>query len=262
MMEPVPLLKLSGINFEYSKKDSILQNINLEVKHGELITLLGPNGAGKSTLLNCTMGLLNYEGKIEIEGKDIKDMTSREIAKNIAYVSQEQERVFAHLVRDYIVMGRAPYLNVFQKPSKEDYEMVDAVIESMGIQKLSKKAYTKLSGGERQLVNVCRAIVQKPKMILFDEPTSALDYGNQIKVLRMVKDLSRKGFSIIITTHNPDHAILLEATACVLDQNGTLYKGTVEEIITEKLLNKIYNAKLKIKYLEEEERIVCITERL
>lgn len=253
------LLSICNVSFHYPGQQPLLKNISLEVKKGELITLLGANGYGKSTLLECIMGFHNpKEGVIYLKNKPIQKQTSRSIAKSIAYVAQTNHIRFQHLVRDYIAMGRAPYLNMFQKPDEKDYLEVDRVMEKLGITHLANKVFTKLSGGERQMVDICKAMIQKPEIILFDEPTAALDYGNQIKLLKVVKELSQKGYTIIMTTHNPEHPLLLQGSVCILSRDGNLRKGTVEESITEQQMNELYNCNLRIRYHDDVERLVCM----
>lgn len=257
------LMEVRNLSFAYPHGDRVLNDISLQIRRGALITLLGPNGAGKSTLLNCMMGFLKPQsGECLLAGRNIFDMSYREISRMAAYVVQDPTVMFSHTVREYVTMGRAPYLGMFQRPSAQDYKRTQNVLDSMGIRKLEYKNYSRLSGGERQLVNVCRAIVQDPQLILFDEPMSALDYGNQIRVLRMIKQLSQQGYSIIVTTHNPDHPFLLNGTVCVLSREGKLRCGSCDEIMTEDYLNEVYQAKLKIRYFDEEDRKICITESL
>ena len=149
---------------------------------------------------------------------------------------------------------------MYTPPSADDYKLVDDALERLGILHLSQRVYSELSGGQRQLVDVARAIVQQPRLILFDEPTSALDYGNQIKVLKMVDELSRAdGFAAIMTTHNPDHPILLDSSVCLLGRDGRLRKGSVDEIMQEDVLEEVYQARLIIRDVADAGRRVCMT---
>ena len=185
------LVDVQGVNFAYPGHEQVLHDVTFKVAPGELVTLLGPNGAGKSTLLNCVMNLLTPQsGSIFLDGRMNLQMERREIAQMVAYVQQSVDVTFAYTVRDYAVMGRTPFLRMYTPPSVDDYAIVDDALERLGIGHLSQRVYSELSGGQRQLVDVARAIVQQPRLILFDEPTSALDYGNQIKVLKMVDELS------------------------------------------------------------------------
>ena len=257
------LLESKNVFFSYPHSQAVLNGVDLTIHKGELITLLGPNGSGKSTFMNCLMGLLKpQQGSILVNRTNINYMNARAISRKIAYVAQNPEVTFSHTVRNYIAMGRTPYLKIYEKPSSDDYNLVDEAIERLGIEKLADKQYTQISGGERQLVNVCRAIVQQPELIIFDEPTSALDYGNQIKVLRLIKELSSEGYSILISTHNPDHPILLDGTVCVLSRGGKMRTGTVEDIMTEDYLDEIYQTQLHVKYVDEAQRMICFSGKL
>ncbi len=255
-----PLLSVLGLDFAYQGRPSVLEDVSFDVCAGELVTLLGPNGAGKSTLLNCIMNLLEPQrGDVLLEGEPVRDLDHRTIARKIAYVPQSVSVEFAYTVRDYAAMGRAPFLKLYESPGPHDYELVDAALARLGVADLADRAYNELSGGQRQLVDVARALAQGPQLILFDEPTSALDYGNQIKVLRMVNDLAREDYAIIMTTHNPDHPILLDSSVCLLDRNGHLVKGSVDEIMQEELLGRVYEADMIIRYVEDARRRVCMT---
>lgn len=257
-----PLLRVKGVDFAYPDQDAILHGVTFDVAKGELVTLLGPNGAGKSTLLNCVMDLLTPQcGTIELDGVPVGELGHRAIARSVAYVPQSVTVNFAYTVRDYAAMGRAPFLKLYASPRAEDFELVDAALERLGIADLALRPYNELSGGQRQLVDVARALVQRPRLILFDEPTSALDYGNQIKVLNMVEELSHEGYAIVMTTHNPDHPILLDSSVCLLDRSGHLVKGTVDEIMQEEALRRVYEADMIIRYVPDARRRVCMTAR-
>jgi iron complex transport system ATP-binding protein len=140
--------------------------------------------------------------------------------------------------------------------------MTDAVLESMGITHLAHKLCSKISGGERQQVQIARALVQEPKVIMLDEPTSHLDYGNQIKVLELVVSLSNRGVTVILTTHMPDHPILLDGKVGVLDGKGGMRTGLVGEIVDEQSLRNMYSVDLRLVYVEEMQRTACVTGKL
>lgn len=244
------LLLVDNVSFAYPGCGNTLDSITLAVDEGEMVVLLGPNGAGKSTLLKCIMNLLAPQsGRVLIDGHDANALSRKDIAQIIAYVPQSSNVSFSYSVRDYVAMGRAPFLKMYAAPNDDDYRKVDAALERLGVAALAHRAYDELSGGQQQLVNVARAIAQDPRLILFDEPTSALDYGNQVKVLEMVKDLSREGYSIVMTTHNPDHPILLDSSVCLIDGEGSLVKGSVDEIMQEEELERVYHAKILIRYV-------------
>lgn len=258
------IVEAKNINFSYQKNGrQILNDVSLSLKEGEVMSILGPNGAGKSTLLNLIATLLTPDtGEICLCGKDTKKMKPKEVASILSYVPQTHTPAFSYTVFNFVLMGRAPKVGMFEKPKAEDFKLVEEVLEEVGIAKLADKPYTEISGGERQQATIARALVQEPKAILFDEPTAHLDFGNQIKTLRTIKHLSEKGYAVIMTTHNPDHAIMLGGTTAILDKKGKLTVGPSDEIITEETLKDVYDTKLKLSYFDEAGRLVCIPPNL
>ena len=236
-----------------------LSDAQLTLREGEIHALMGENGAGKSTLLNCLANILEpCSGKILVNGDSIHDMSLKKAAQLIGYVPQNHAPVYDYSVRDFIVMGRAPHLGMLEKPSENDYAIVDEVIRELGIEKLADKAYTQISGGERQQALIGRAIAQQPEIIMFDEPTNHLDYGNQLRMVHKIKNLSKKDYTVIMTTHMPDHAMMIGGKTAILGRDGTLKVGKTEEIITEKKLEELYQVKTRIVYIPEVGRKVCV----
>lgn len=257
------LLEVSHISYGYKNSLPIIKDISFSIGRGELFAILGPNGAGKSTLLNCIAGLFQpTNGHVLLDGEDISKISPKKNAQKVAYVPQNSTNIYGYSVRDYIAMGRAPHLGIFLMPNKDDYKIVDEAIEMLGINNFCDKSYTNISGGQRQLANIARAIVQQPELIIFDEPTSALDYGNQLKIMRIVKQLSENGYSVIMTTHNPDHPILLDGHVGILNSNGHMKIGSIKEIMKEDSLSEIYKTKLRLIHIEELDRTVCVSEKL
>ncbi len=255
-----PLLSVERVTFSYDGTRTILREVSLPIRPGELVVLLGPNGAGKSTLLNCIAGLLSpASGRVVLGEEEVRRIPPNRFARQVAYVPQTLTSVYAFQVRDYIAMGRAPHLGLFRRPGREDLERVDRAMEDLGIAHLARKPCTQLSGGERQMVSVCRAVVQEPRLILFDEPTSALDFGNQARTISLIKRLSLRGYAVLMTTHNPDHAVMLDGTVGVLDREGRLRTGSAEEIVTEELLSRVYRIPVVISHVERAGRKACLT---
>lgn len=254
------IYEIKSLCFSYpSAKRTVLENVSLTLEEGEILTVLGPNGAGKSTLLKCMLGLLKAKsGSINLCGKSLQQMTEREISSAVSYVRQTQEAGFAYTVEDYVLMGCASNLGLFERPGKRERSAAAKALEEIGITELSERRITELSGGEKQQAAIARAIVSDPKCILFDEPTAHLDWGNQLRTLRMIKNLSAQGYALVITTHNPDHALLLGGKTAVIDRNGHLTCGKTQELLTEELLSDVYGAPLKLFSVEEAGRAVCI----
>lgn len=169
-------------------------------------------------------------------------MAPREIARLVSYVPQNHEPSFGYTVKDFVIMGRAPRTGIFGRPTAEDEKICLQVMQEMGIDHLADRSYMEISGGERQEAMIARAIVQEPEVILFDEPTAHLDYGNQHRMLKMIRKMSQKGYAVVITTHNPDHALLLGDKAGILDKEGRMVSGPSREIITRKAYRRYTTA--------------------
>ena len=198
MVLDVKLFEAKNISFSYDG-DEIFSDISFSIDKGDVLCILGPNGTGKTTLIKCLNGLHDIDsGEILINGKSIKKLSFREISTHIGYIPQSHVPSFPFKVLDVVVMGRAPYLNLTDSPKKEDMEIALNSLKTLGIDHLKDKEYTNLSGGERQLVFLARVLCQKPDILILDEPTSHLDFGNQIKLLEIIDNLSKSGLSIIL----------------------------------------------------------------
>ncbi len=253
------VFQVEDASYSYSKGKEIFSNINLELNRGDIFTILGPNGVGKSTFLNCLANLFSLKsGRILISGEDIKNIKINELAKTMGYVPQIHESTFNYSIRDYIVMGRAPHMGMFETPGEKEYKKVDEIMERLNISYMSEKLYSEVSGGERQQVQIGKVLVQESKIILLDEPTNHLDYGNQIKILKIIAQLADEGIIILMTTHMPDHAILLGGKIGILSPEGSMKFGLVSEIMTEELLSETYGTKLHLVQVEEVGRLACV----
>jgi len=263
MMEEKSYLTVDRLSFRYDAERMILKDISFSLNRGEILTILGPNGAGKSTLLNCLCGLQKpTEGKIFIEGKNTRDISPRQFARHVAYVSQAQNRVYDFTVRDYVAMGRAPYIGITSSPSAEDYKLVDQALEEMNLTGLAHKFYTHISGGECQRAMIARAMVQQADLVVLDEPTNHLDYGNQIKVLREIRQLAERGFGVLWTTHMPDHALMLGGKVAIVERSGCLTTGDAGQLLTQERLSALYGTDICRTYVEGAGREACLPFRL
>lgn len=258
------IYEVENLTYIYPGSDrKVLDGASLKLGEGEILCILGPNGAGKTTLLNCMAGLLEPKaGSIQLCGQDLAGMGERDIAKLVGYVPQLHTPAFDYRVLDFVLMGRAPKTGIFGRPSAQDEEFCLQVLESMNLAHLAEKSYQQISGGERQQLLIARAVVQEPKVILFDEPTAHLDYGNQHRVLKRIQKMARDGYSVVITTHNPDHALLLNDKVAIVGKDGKIMQGNSQEILTEELLCKIYETDLKLMWIEEFKRKVCLVPEL
>lgn len=225
----------------------VIGDFSAQVETGSIHCLLGPNGVGKTTLFKTILGLLPRKGgRVLLDGEDIEGLSPKQLARVIAYVPQAHVPPFAFTTRDVVVMGRMAHMGVFASPRKEDYTCADEAIERLGIGKLADRVYTELSGGERQMTLIARALAQQPRFLMMDEPTAALDFGNQAQVLSAVKHLSEAGLGVVMTTHVPDHLLQCEASGTLLLKDGGYLRGTAEELLTAENLQRAYGIEVMV----------------
>ena len=251
---------VKNISFTYpSGTDEVFGDISFTLEAGEILCVLGPNDAGKSTLMSCMAGLLKpSRGSILLEGSEMFSLSRRDIARTVGYVPQSHTPVFGYTVFHFIMMGRTPHIGVFSRPGPEDEAAATQALGALSIEHLADRVYTELSGGERQQAVIAQALAQRPKVLLFDEPAAHLDYGNQQNILSLIKKLAAAGFGVIITTHNPDHALLLGGITAVMDGEGNFECGATQEILTEARLKQVYKTDLRLLFVEELGRTACL----
>jgi iron complex transport system ATP-binding protein len=237
-----PVLRVEGISFAYSQKKCVLEDIHLTVYSGEVLALLGINGAGKSTLIRLLLGFEKIQlGKIFIEERPINSFTRREMATRIAYVPQAHVAPFPYSSREVVLLGRIAQSGLMRSPGERDIGIVESAMERLGIEHLADRPYTRISGGERQLVLIARALAQEARILIMDEPASGLDYGNQIRLLKHLRGLAEDGYTILKSTHYPDH-VLLGADRVASLVNGRIRSvGKPNEIITKDEIHQLYN---------------------
>lgn len=253
------MLTIKDLSFHYHNGRPIFKDVNFSLDRGEVFSILGVNGAGKSTLLNCVANLYTPQmGEILVNGESVRKMKLTEIAKKIGYVPQSHNAVYAFSVLEFVVMGRTPNIGILSSPQKKDYQLARKAMEQMHISHLADTPYTEISGGERQQAMIARVLTQEPQYILLDEPTAHLDYGNQFRTVSLVHALAQKGFGVIMTTHMPDFAIILDDKVGILDRTGHLIVGTAKEIMTEDRLSDLYQIEIKTQYIDFADRNICV----
>jgi iron complex transport system ATP-binding protein len=240
-------VEISHLSFGYPRDGHRLNDVSLSVREGEICCLLGPNGAGKTTLLRCLLNLLPLaQGSIHVYGKSASSLSPRELARLIAYVPQAASTPFSFTALDITVMGRTPYLPLSATPSAADRNQALATLERLGIGHLRDRPFSNLSGGERQLVLLARALMQEAPVLVLDEPTAALDYGNEVRLLQIIAGLARDGRSILMTTHQPAHALGYASRAVLMRNGAIIADGAVESVITSERLTALYGAPIHV----------------
>ena len=237
------MIDVKELSFKYQRKGKfVLDKLDFSCEKGTVNILIGLNGSGKTTLIKILAGLLeNYQGEVFIDGKDLKGLSIKERAKKMAYVAQRSNAVEDFPVLDYLLFGTVNKMNFYQSPKEEDKKKVLDCAEEFGITYLLDKKLGEISGGERQIVSICAAIVQDTNLVILDEPTSALDIKNQNKVLSLIKKIAREqGKTFILSSHNPNHALYLEGNVVLLKDGKILKEGKASEIITIDILKNIY----------------------
>lgn len=248
MGQAAPAIAVTGLGANYPGAITpILQSQTWAIQQGELLTVLGPNGAGKSTLLKCLCALLQpSHGHVTIAGDDVRQLSHRARAQRVALVSQSEQAAFALSVHEIVLTGRAAHLDLFQRPGAQDHALATDAIAAMGIAHLAQRPFSELSGGERQLARIARALVQQSAVLLLDEPTAHLDLANQIQVLRAIVQLLARQCTVVMTSHDPAHALLCEGKALTLSKDGSHVFGRAEEVLSDAHLSALYAVPLSL----------------
>jgi iron complex transport system ATP-binding protein len=219
------------------------QGFDLTVRPGEVLALLGPNGSGKTTLLKTLLGLLAPRGgTVMLDERPLATYAVRQRARLLAYVPQTHASPFAFTVEDLVLMGRTAHGGLLARPSTHDRDMAREMIERLGIAHLSAQPATMVSGGERQLALIARALAQEPRIIMFDEPTASLDFGNQGKVMREIRRLAGDGLAVLFTTHDPNQAARFADRALLIGNGSVQAIGPAAEVIRKERLQALYGA--------------------
>ena len=237
------ILSVQNLTFSYADH-TVLEDVSFDVDRGEFLSLLGPNGVGKSTLFRCMLGTLTgYRGRVLVEGQEIRTLPQSQRARRIAYIPQIHRPTFGYTVLDTVLMGAARQLNAFQQPGAAQIRQADEALEQVGAAHLRERNFAHLSGGEQQLVLIARALAQKAEVLMMDEPTSALDYGNQLRILQMVRRLAAQGYTVILSTHNPQHALTFATTLLALHGGTAAAWGRPAQVLTPELMETLYGVR-------------------
>lgn len=235
------MLEAKHLSFSYGTRP-ILKEISLSVSEHESVFLIGRNGAGKTTLFKCMLGLLKgYSGEIWVNRANAAHMSAARLAKEIAYIPQSHYPAFNYSVLDMVLMGMASSFSCLSQPKQTHINKALDALKKAGVDRLKDCMYMQLSGGERQLVLIARALAQDADILFMDEPTSSLDYGNQIRVMQFIRELAEKGYTIVISCHNPQQALMFGSRVVALDDGKIAADGPPADVITQELIEQLYH---------------------
>lgn len=235
-----------GLGFSRGRR-TILDGVDLQLASGEVLALLGPNGAGKSTLLRLLLGLLRPGcGAVLLDGRPLTHYTRRELARRVSYVPQVHVPPFPYTVEQIVALGRLATSGLMRSPGAGDLAVVRELLQRLGIAHLAARAYTEISGGERQLALIGRALAQGADFLVMDEPATGLDYGHQHRLLYRLRELAAAGYGVLFTTHHPEHA-LLAAERTVLLRDGRLAEaGPTAAVLTQAAIERLYGIRVRV----------------
>jgi len=244
--------------FSYDDRD-VLQDVSFSAEYGEVLSILGPNGVGKSTLFRCMLGLLTApKGSITINGQSISSMQSRQLAQHIAYIPQSDSPAFSYSVLDMVLMGTTAQLGRFGSPRQKQHLLAEQALDHLGILHLKDRSYIRISGGERQLVLIARALAQQAKLLIMDEPSANLDFGNRLRVMHTIRDLAGDGYAIIQSTHDPDQAYQYSDRILALHDGKVLAFGSPKETITAPVISTLYGVDADVCSMKNDRVRICI----
>ncbi len=252
------MVEVKNLSFSYGKQ-KVLDHVSFTAEAGQLLSVLGPNGVGKSTLFRCMLGLLTpREGEILVQGERVDTMKPGALAQKIAYIPQSHDPVFHYSVFEMVLMGTTAQTGLFSAPNKEQKQLVFETLEKLGLSSMEDRSYRTLSGGERQMVLIARAMVQKAKVLLMDEPSASLDFGNRIMVMNRVRELCKEGYCVIQTTHDPEQAYLYSHNILALQKGRVLAHGRPQDVFNEALISALYGIEVEVCHIKNDALRVCI----
>jgi iron complex transport system ATP-binding protein len=247
-MSETDLLRVEDLRFAYdSGHRAVVDGVSLQLGRGEVLAILGPNGAGKTTLLHILLGILRAQsGQIWLEGRALSSCTRSEISRVVGLVPQFEHVAFEYSVEEYVLMGRAPHLGILELPTENDRGLAVEALDQLGLLALRHRSMLELSGGERQMVVLARALAQQARLLLMDEPLAHLDLGNKARILAVMRRLSAAGVAVVFTTHEPDMVQGVAHRALLMRKGRVVASGRTETVITSETLSQTYGVAIRV----------------
>ncbi len=253
-----PLISIRELEFAYDgDRRRVLDGLSLDLEAGTITAILGPNGAGKTTLILLLLGILKpVSGEIQLDGTRLQDIPRREISRKIAFVPQVEHTAFDFSVEEYVLMGRAPHLGMLKMPTTADQQKTIDQLEALDLLELRDRSILELSGGERQMSLIARALAQEPELLLLDEPTAHLDLSNKSRILSTLSDLAGSGVSVVFTTHDPDAAAASAEQLVMMRDGQVLASGPIESVLKAELLTATYGVPVRVAQVDGQPVVV------
>jgi iron complex transport system ATP-binding protein len=240
------MIEARDIQFAYRGR-RVLNGATLALAPGELVCLLGANGAGKSTLLKILLGLLKpLAGKVSLDATALGDIDRRSLARRVAYVPQVHTAPFPYTVREVVTMGRLPATGLLRAAGAADHRAVNQALDHLAIGHLAERPYTEVSGGERQMALIARALAQDARLLVMDEPLAGLDYGHQVRLLARLESLAEEGYGVLMTTHDPDQPLSGCQRVAMLIDGRIAADGAPAEVLTPAAIHQLYGVRVDL----------------
>jgi iron complex transport system ATP-binding protein len=248
-----PSIRFDGVTFRYGPGEpDVLRDFSLDVPEGSTTAILGPNGAGKTTLLYLILGWRSPRaGRIEVGGHAVGKGTHHETSRRVGLVPQSEHLPFDFSLLEYVLLGRAPHLQPLELPGPGDERLAQKSIREVGLGGLESRPVPSLSGGQRQLAMIARALAQAPRILLLDEPFSHLDLGNAHRVAEIIRRLSADGLTVLFTTHDPNLVVELADRLVLLRDGQVLAEGPTSETLTAARLTQVYGVPIRIAEVDQ-----------
>lgn len=251
-------ITINELFFTWPNAESpLFENLNLCFQTGHTVCFIGPNGSGKTSLMELILGWRRIDsGYVGVGGRSIASIPSRERGQIMALVPQEERIPFSYSILEYVLLGRAPYLRPLASPDRDDRDYAKKSLEKVGIGYLARRSVLSLSGGERRMVLIARALVQNPRIMLLDEPLSHLDPANRERVIEILINLKASGMTIIMSSHDPGIVLKLTDQVVLLRGSGNPIMGSPDKLLTSKHLSELYGIRARVVNVEGEKLIL------
>ncbi len=256
--DPQALLAFQDVTFGYSpNRPPVLERVNFSLRAGRVLAIVGPNGAGKTTLLALALGWLRpWQGDVLLAGRALRDYRRAERGRWLALVPQSEHTPFDYTALEYVLMGRAPHLPPLGIPGPADYEIAMDALARAGIAALAHRPVPQLSGGERQLMLLARAIAQQPRLMLLDEPTAHLDLHNKARLIQIMRHLRAQGMTLVMTNHEPDVVLAVADDVLLMEAGRPPVFGRLDEAFTEDTLSRVYHLPIRLVEVNGRKQVV------